>query len=446
MIFPLFFITLLLVITYVYLRFKVRPKGWFLPDAYIVGIGMYTIGATTVTYGHDVVAGKDVVLMAYTTLSSALIGCIAFIVLFGSSYKNISLDLRFKDLECGRIEKFGIFIGLLSCVLVCFLYMYTISRNEVVINLFSFGSDTSGGGLLAARKAMTAGTDGYFAPGFVKQFRDTLGPIFLIALMLIDTNRPTAAKHRRLFYGVLSIITVSMILSGIRSILVVLFLSFFIARSFIFKISDKKRQKSNTIYFVFFILTCYGALTFFLGRTNEGDSVFETVLGIIPNLFERIFVAAPEANIITYRFWGVLGPTDGLSWVDELASVMPGLKGFGLSNQLHALTGGSDQGNAPLGMPADLWFAWGWKGNLVGPLFYSIFLGFFDMLLMSKRSVVLMSIKIYMMVSLLKIYSPFGFVLYGGATSVILMMLVLLIRRRSDDKKDLSPRYAFRQI
>lgn len=444
MIFSLFSITLLLVITYVYLRFKVRPKGWFLPDAYIVGIGMYTIGATTVTYGHDVVAGKDVVLMAYTTLSSALIGCIAFIALFGSSYKNISLDLRFKTLGYGRIEKFGVFIGLLSCVLVCFLFMYTISRNEVVINLLSFGSD-AGGGLLAARKAMTSGSDGYFAPGFVKQFRDILGPIFLIALMLIDTNRPAAAKHRRIFYGVLSIIIVSMILSGIRSILVVLLLSLFVARSFIIKRSDEKKRKSTMIYFVLFILTCYGALTFFLGRAKEEGSVFEIVLGIIPNLFERVFIAAPEANILTYSFWGVVGPTNGLSWVEELASVMPGMKEFGWSNQLHSLTGGSEQGNAPLGMPADLWFAWGWKGILIGPLFYSIFLGFFDMLLMSKRSVVLISIKIYMMVSLLKIYSPFGFVLYGGAASVILMMLVLLIKLPSEDKKDLSPRYVFRK-
>lgn len=46
------------------------------------------------------------------------------------------------------------------------------------------------------------------------------------------------------------------------------------------------------------------------------------------------------------------------------------------------------QGNSPLGLPCDMWFAWGWVGVTVIPFTYTLLVGFLDMLLLSNKSVI----------------------------------------------------------
>ena len=140
------------------------------------------------------------------------------------------------------------------------------------------------------------------------------------------------------------------------------------------------------------------------------------------------FFATPGENIYTYDYWGAIGPTNGQSWLNELSSILPGIKPSGLSNQLHSLIGGSEQGNSPLGLPADVWFAWGWPGVIFIPFFYSIAVGTFDLLTLSRKSAILAGVKIYMFIALLQIYSPFGFILYGGVASLILIVFIIAIK------------------
>jgi hypothetical protein len=428
-------ITLIVVGLYFYVRFNHPPKGLFIPDAYLLGIAMYTIGVTTVVYIKGVSAGTNVVVMAYITLLSALFGCLLFILIFGKQYKNITFKKQFSITKVGQLEKTGIYAGLILSAFVCIFFIYTVFQNSVVSALLSLTSMAEGSSLLQARKAITSGTDGYFAPGFVKQFRDILIPIFLMSLLVVNSRYKPKGNVKLLFYTVLFIAIFSMMLAGQRSIIVILFLSLLISRSYITSalqndgISKRKTKKGGLILLILLMFIFYGALTFFLGRAKEGESTFQVVLSIIPNLFERMFLATPGENIHTYRYWGALGPTFGGSWLDELSSILPGIKPIGLSNKLHSLAGGSEQGNSPLGLPADIWFAWGWAGTLIVPFLYSFCIGFLDMMLMSRKSVILIGAKIFMMISILKIYSPFGFILYGGASVLVLLFFVLFIKK-----------------
>ena len=150
-------------------------------------------------------------------------------------------------------------------MLVCVLFIVTISRNEVVSAFFSLSSEAGGSWLLDARKAMTSGTAGYFAPGFIKQFRDILMPIFIVALMLMDSNELVKNKHRFIFYSAISVVIVSMLLTGQRSIIVVLFLSLFVAHSFVVKASGEE-GKGN---FVFIKKMLNPKIIVFLPSTNH---------------------------------------------------------------------------------------------------------------------------------------------------------------------------------
>jgi hypothetical protein len=411
------------------MRCKVPINGWFLPDAYLVGIALYAIGATVETYGYGNTSGKDIVLMSFITLSSALIGCSGHIVLFRQYYINQRFLLSGQTIKCGNIEKTVVLWGLWLCIFVCIVFMLSVSINDNIMYFLNFAANFDDFKLLDARKAITTGMDGYLAPGFVKQFRDNLTPILLISLTILNARE--CNKYKTIYYITLLIVIPSMFISGIRSIIVILFISLFLARLLIAKGLGKYKLIYNIMLFFVIILFIYGGLTFYLGRVDEGILMLQVPISIIDNLFQRIFITVPSQNIATYNYWGIIGPTYGAYWSEELLSIMPGVRGFGLSNQLHALYGGSDHGNSPLGMPADIWFTWGWWGNLIVPLFYSMCLGCFDMLLTSKRSIVFTGIKIFMTISLLKIYSPFGFVLYGGLSSLILMMIILVIKKES---------------
>ena len=186
-----------------------------------------------------------------------------------------------------------------------------------------------------------------------------------------------------------------------------------------------------TVFVAFGVLALiYGGLTVLLGRTEEGGGVFGAVLQIATNLLDRIFVAPPHENTLTYGVWHTLGPTWGGSWQADIGGILPG-GGESFSNLLHSATGGSLQGNSPLGLPADVWFAWGWAGCIVVPLLYAFGIGWLDMVLLTERSPIFFGTRCYLFVTLPICYSPFLFILYGGAVAGILIVSVKLIRWRN---------------
>jgi len=427
-------VTVLLALLYLRIGFRRAQTGAFLPDFYLFGILLYALGSTFIYLIEENSKAIDLVVMSWVSLDSAILGSIVFIVLFGNHYRRFSFNRYVHGFGTTSIEKSAVYFGLIVSVLVCIAFMYFVFSNEVVGALFSSISMSGESSLLDARKAITSGSEGYFAPGFVKQFRDNLIPIFLIALMAINSKQEGVRYYKLIFVCVVLVALTAMAIAGVRSNIVLFLLSLFVARSYIIKsgaqLGAKRRGlgKGSVLLSIFLVLLFYGLLTAFLGRAKEGDSLLVTALNIVPNLLQRVFLAAPAENIITYSYWGTIGPTFGQSWLNDLSSILPGVSPSGLSNQLHYLRGGSEQGNSPLGLPADVWFAWGWVGILLVPLIYSIVLGVFDMLLLSRSSPLFFGAKMFMIFALLKIYSPFGFLLYGGGAVGILIVFVTVVR------------------
>jgi hypothetical protein len=177
------------------------------------------------------------------------------------------------------------------------------------------------------------------------------------------------------------------------------------------------------------LFVAYGLLTVLLGRANPDLSLAGMIANIFVNLIDRIVLAAPRENLLTFEIWQSLGPTYGESWLADLGGILPGVR-ESLSNILHSATGGSLQGNSPLGLAADVWLAWGWAGVVLIPFFYAFAVGLLDMLLLSNRSAIFFALKIYLFVVLPICYSPYLFVLYGGAAALILMTFSETLRSK----------------
>ena len=421
----------LLLVLYRQSKPRMRKVGPFLPDSFLFGVGLYTAGALLISQSHAGPHSLDLALMSMSALVAALLGALSFVLVCRHHYAGVDFRTQFARVDSGPVECATVKALLVVSGLVCLIFVYVVLSNSIIAALLSIASLSGEANLLEARKAITAGSEGYLAPGYVKQFRDIIIPIALIAMMLTTT-----APRRRpaVWFGFIAAM-MAMLISGQRLVFVVFFLALILGSYYAREIAGLRPGASQSArrspwLAVLLMLALYGALTVLLGRANPDLSLSELIAEIFVNLFDRVLFAAPRENLLTFEVWQALGPTGGQSWFADLAAVLPGVD-ESLSNLLHSATGGSLLGNSPLGLPPDVWLAWGWPGVVVVPFLFAFAVGLLDMLLLSNRSALFFAMKIYLFIVLPICYSPYLFVLYGGAVALILITFSEILRSKS---------------
>lgn len=415
---------------YVASRPGIRRSGIYLPDFVVLGLSTYTLGAATLwSEGSLYYAGEVLVLAAFAQLSA----CAGFVIGATMLQHRYPYDYSQKSLAEYRLAKGEeglIYAGLVVCGLVCSAFSLQVLGNQGIAALLPRFTDfdSGSGDLLQARKAITNATEGYLAPGFVKQFRDLIAPVLLAAIVLIALRKRISGIKFIVAIGSALAVFVAMLLTGVRSNIFLLFLTLFLAFWFVQRIrrpstQTKSRQRRGSsrrsIVFIGLALVTYGALTILLGRIDADNPGIDLVFSLFGNLFDRIVLAVPRENALSYEFWSSLQGTTGEFWRADLVGALPGNQGMTLANLIHAYLGGSIEGNSVLGMPADVWVNWGWGGLVVLPAIYAVFISAFDSGLTRMRSPLAFGVKVMLAVALVKIYSPFGFLLYGGAVAII---------------------------
>ena len=205
--------------------FRVKPKfrhvGPFLPDSLLIGLSIYAIGAVWVVHAEQLPNAERILLMSGTALIGALAGAIFFSLLCARSYRGITFTDHFAAAAPGPKERLLIYGLLVLSALVCIAFVVVVLSNSIVGALLSVASLVTDSTLLEARKAITSGSEGYFAPGYIKQFRDIIIPILVIAVMAIQPVR----RYNLVSLGALGAAGLAMVLSGQRLVFVVLFLT-----------------------------------------------------------------------------------------------------------------------------------------------------------------------------------------------------------------------------
>jgi len=421
-----------LVLIWCYLSIKpaMRQVGPFLPDSYLFGIGLYTVGAILVFLTHPGPDSIEIAAISLVAMTSALLGAVLFVFMCGSFYKPVDFHRQFSGTDSGQIEQFSIKAMLLLSGIVCIAFVYAVFSNSIIGALLSIASLAGDSTLLDARKAITAGSAGYLAPGYVKQFRDIIIPIAIMATMVIT---PGFRRSPVVWFGFGTAI-IAMLVSGQRLVFVIFFVALLLASYYTSQFAGRRRRvdagrRRVPWLAIVLLLVAYGLLTVLLGRVNPDLSPFGLIAEISVNLFDRILLAAPQENLLTFEVWQNIGPTYGESWLADLGGILPGVR-ESLSNILHSATGGSIHGNSPLGLPADVWLAWGWAGLILIPFLYAFAIGLLDMLLLANRSAIFFAVKIYLFVILPICYSPYLFILYGGAVALILITFSEILRSK----------------
>jgi hypothetical protein len=425
---------------------KTRP-GWgrsgpFLPDAFVIGLTLYAVGALIVIWEGEYPAASVVATMGFTALAAGLVGAIAFVVMTRQLYEY--LDFKRLHQNTMRHSREGTFIqiAIFAAVLVCLFFLYRVFTSGLLAPFLTLANIAQHSSLSIARNAMTSGSAGYFAPGYVKQFRDILLPIAISALVLTDPH----PFRRPLVLGAILFAIAAMLVAGQRFIVVVLLLNLAFAGYYATAIRhlDEPGYRMKWSRFVLVGLLIgglFGGLSFALGRTDPDQMKANVVsreakipIPVVGDMVDRIVLVWPRENAETYDAWHVVERGSGQPWGAEFSGLFyrttdpAKINMEHLSNFLMSQTGGGSLGNSPLGLAPLAWLSYGWPGLIIAPILFVLFLGVLDIILMSEESSFFFGVKLYLFVVIPICASPFLFILYGGAIAAFLVIAVKSIR------------------
>lgn len=394
-----------LIFSYLIIRFKNVSERIYLADSFLIGITIYTIGSIILYRNFYNEISQNILELSLIAFISATVG--AIMGLFIKKTKNIIYKKDFISTK--------ILIFFSSFITLIFIFL-VIRNNEIYTQLISFFIDNTEG-YNSIRKQITSGSSGYFAPGYIKQFRDIMGPIALVSLI---SYRKKFSNKLYLIIPFL-IILIGVFLSGQRGVLFAFILLLFLALTKKIKIIS-----ARTIIYIIAVLFSFSIFSIFLGR-NDPFSQDPIIVQALNQITERIFLVLPLENYNSSVIWfGKV--TYGASWISEISKILPGTD-FGLSNMMHSANLGSYEGNSVLGLPIDIYYSFGYLGVIIFPIFYSLILSYIDRRILNSDSNLVLFSKIFLFIQLPFIFSPYGFILYGGAFILLLRFFITIFEK-----------------
>ena len=323
------------------------------------------------------------------------------------------------------------FLFMLGIVLTA---IYLSGTDKILAGLYSFLfiGDT-GISIIELRLGFATGEDGYFAPGYIKQLRDILLP--LSALLVLFSIPRSSRRLILLFLLIVPTVAILIISSGERGPVLVFLLGTTYAAFLSVHLGVASKR---TIVAPLLTVAVVGGLIFSaLTSTYTTRKYEDTSAGII--LLDRLVTTVPAENSASYPVWQSGAPYPGAGWINELATILPG-KRVVLSALLHEELGGGDKGNSLLGMWMDVFFNFDWVLGVIVALFMGVFFATYSHWVNRRRikSPTAAICGLWISITMLNVYSPFGFVLYGPF--ILSVLLILFSWRRRSERMNSSLR------
>jgi hypothetical protein len=426
---------------YLWARPGWRHLGPSLLDSFVLGLLLFASGSVAV-WLEGLANSEEVMRIGVAAALSGTVGSSLWAYFFRARISGFEFFRTADRLHADPGDTFAITLGLALSTLVSVAFLIAVFSHQHIGSLLRAAIMEGKGTLSEARIIISAGTEGYFAPGYVKQFRDVMVPILCMATVLCHGTYP----YRWLFCAALVVALAAVFISGQR--LVVLQFGLCFGAVFLMEFFSARRERfvpvKIAIPMLIAVVGLVGLMTQMLGRLDTplsppvemAQPVSETLassgiprpVAVVIALVHRAIIAVPRENVVTYSVWASKSPAIGSGWTTDLSGLRPGTQ-TQLSNGLSAAAYGSPLGNSPLGLATDIYYNWGWPGLVVIPLLYALAFLWLDILLVSRNSPLLYSAKLFTFFSIPLMYSPFLFLLYGGAVVLALACYVILVRR-----------------
>jgi hypothetical protein len=200
---------------FAFARPRWRLIGPSLLDSFAIGLSLFAVGSILVwVEGLD--DSEAVMRIGVSTALSGTLGASLWSRVFASRVAGLNFFAEAKRLEADPVEHLVISAGFVISSVVSVVLLIAVFSNEHVRSLLLSALLQSSGTLNEARIIVSSGAEGYFAPGYVKQFRDILVPILCVAAILCDGTY----RHRGLLCAALLIALATTFISGQRLVII----------------------------------------------------------------------------------------------------------------------------------------------------------------------------------------------------------------------------------
>src|SRR5260221_91711 len=197
----------------------VRPVwqqiGPSLLDSFVIGLSLFAVGSILV-WVEGLADSETVMRIGVSTALSGILGASLWGFVFAPRIAGLNFFADAKRLVADPVEHFAISAGFVVSSLVSVILLIAVFSHDHVRSLL-LGALLQGSGTLnEARIIVSSGAEGYFAPGYVKQFRDIIVPILCVAAILCDGTY----RRRGLLYAALLIALAATLVSGQRLVII----------------------------------------------------------------------------------------------------------------------------------------------------------------------------------------------------------------------------------
>ena len=250
-------------VLFAFVRPRWRQMGPSLLDSFVIGLLLFATGSVFVWIeGPD--NSETVMRIGLLTALSGLLGASLWSVVFGSKIAPLNFFDDARRFAADPADRFVISTGLVISSLVSVALLIAVFSHEHIRSLL-LGAFQNSKNVADVRIILSSGLEGYFAPGYVKQFRDIIVPILCSAAILCGGTY----RHRGLLFVALLVALAAIFISGQRLVIIQYILCLGIA--VLINSSSSRQNFSYVLTSLALLLVLFGAvggMTKLLGRLD----------------------------------------------------------------------------------------------------------------------------------------------------------------------------------
>ena len=246
------------------MRPRWRKIGPSLLDSFVIGLSLFAVGSILV-WLEGLAHSETVMRIGVSAALSGILGASLWGYLLAPRMVRLDFFADTGRLCADSNDHFVISTGLAVSTLASLTLLVVVASHPHIRSLL-FDAVVHGSGTLnQARIIISSGSEGYFAPGYVKQFRDIIVPILCVAAILCDGTY----RHRGLIYVALVVALATTFISGQRLVIIQYILCLGTS-VLIDRLSRRPRLASLTVVIALLLLMAgtIGFMTKMLGRLD----------------------------------------------------------------------------------------------------------------------------------------------------------------------------------
>lgn len=254
------------VVVFVVVRPRWRQIGPSLLDAYLIGLCLFAVGAFFV-WIEGLANSEAVMRIAISAAISGILGASLCSYLFAGRVAKLNFFGDARRFCATPNDHFMISLGLLVSSLASLLFVVAVFSHEHIRSLLLDALFRGARTLNEARTIVSSGAEGYFAPGYFKQFRDISIPILCVAAILCGGTY----RRRGLLFATFTVAVVSGFISGQRLVILLYFLCF--GAAFLIDRFSLRQRFSSLPVAVCLLLVLVGVVGLMSNMLGRSDAV-----------------------------------------------------------------------------------------------------------------------------------------------------------------------------